>query len=78
MRTRKVIARHLHELTDILNDKGFQLQVRTQVSESKPYFINDILQHDAPSSNTHRYSFDIRRNMIFLLLLSVYIHKPQR
>lgn len=56
----KVIARHLHELTDMLNDKGFQLQVRTQVSESKPDFINDILQHDAPSSNTHRYSFDIK------------------
>jgi hypothetical protein len=56
----QLIAKNMHELIDVLNDKGYQLEASTQVSDSKPDFINDILQNDAPSSNTHRYSFDIR------------------
>ncbi|TAH68871.1 MAG: flagellar hook-length control protein FliK [Anaerolineaceae bacterium] len=56
----QIISKHLHELVDALNDKGYQLQARTQISDSKPDFIRDILQEDAPSSNPHRYTFDIR------------------
>lgn len=56
----EIIAKHLHELTATLNEKGYQLNVRTQVSDSKPDFITDILQQDAPSPNTRRYTFDIR------------------
>jgi|LSQX01.1.fsa_nt_gb hypothetical protein len=56
----QLIAKYLHELIDTLKDKGYQLQAKTQISDSKPDFIADILQDDAPSSNTHRYSFDIR------------------
>ncbi len=56
----QIISQHLNELISLLNDKGYQLQAKTQISDSKPDFINDILQQDAPSSITHRYSFDIR------------------
>ena len=56
----EIITKHLHELTDALNEKGYQLQARTLVSDSMPDFITDILQQDAPSRDTHRYTFDIR------------------
>ena len=55
-----IISKHLHELINALNEKGYLLQAKTQISDSKPDFINDILQDDAASSNTHRYTFDIR------------------
>ena len=56
----QLISMHLHELTDTLLDKGYQLQAKTQITDSKPDFIIDILQPDTPGPNTHRYSFDIR------------------
>ncbi len=56
----RIISKHLHELINNLSDKGYLLQAKTQISDSKPDFINDILQDDAPSPNTHRYTFDIR------------------
>ncbi len=56
----QIISEHLHELAQILSKKGYQLHAKTQISESKPDFITDILQSDAPSSSTHRYTFDIR------------------
>jgi hypothetical protein len=55
-----IISQNLHELVDSLRDKGYQLHAKTKVSESKPDFIADILQHNTSASNTHRYSFDIR------------------
>lgn len=55
-----IISMHLHELINSLNDKGFLFNAKTQISNNKPDFINDILQQDVPNSNTHRYSFDIR------------------
>ncbi len=56
----QIVSMHLHELINIVNDKGYQLQAKTQISDSRPDFINNILQEDAPGLNTHRYSFDIR------------------
>ena len=54
------IAQHLHELVDSLHEKGYQLQAKTKISDSKPDFIADILQQNTPNITTHRYSFDIR------------------
>ncbi|NLP16710.1 MAG: flagellar hook-length control protein FliK [Clostridiales bacterium] len=55
-----IIAQHLHELVDSLHEKGYQLQAKTKISDSKPDFIADILQQNTPNITTHRYSFDIR------------------
>jgi hypothetical protein len=55
-----IISKHLHELIQTLSDKGYQLQAKTKITDSKPDFIIDILQQDAPNTDTHRYSFDIR------------------
>lgn len=56
----QIIAQHLYELIDSLSIKGFKLQAKTQISDSKPDFITDILQQDTPAAKAHRYSFDIR------------------
>ena len=56
----QIISKHLNELIDALNSKGYQLQVKTQISDSKPDFITDILQQDVSDPNMHRYTFDIR------------------
>lgn len=55
-----IVAMHLNELTTTLSDKGYQFQAKTKISDNKPDFINDILQQNTPTSDTHRYSFDIR------------------
>lgn len=56
----QLMSRHLHELTDILQKKGYQFQVSTKVSSNKPDFITDILQGDTLDRTVSRYSFDIR------------------
>lgn len=56
----KIVSGHLQELAKTLQDKGYQFQAKTKVSESKPDFITDILQKDASHKTISRYSFDIR------------------
>lgn len=55
-----IISEHLHELIDILSKKGYILQAKTQISESKPDFITDILEQDVSDQSVYRHSFDIR------------------
>lgn len=55
-----IISEYLHELIDALSKKGYNLQVKTQVSESKPDFITDILEQDITDQSVYRHSFDIR------------------
>ena len=56
----QLISVYLHELVDTLQNKGFQFQAKTKVSDSKPDFITDILQKDHTAKNISTYSFDIR------------------
>lgn len=55
-----LISAHLHELSDALQNKGYQFQVRTKISDSKPDFITDILHKDISGKIISTYSFDIR------------------
>lgn len=57
----QLISGHIHMLVDALNNKGYQLQVKTHVSESKPDYINDLLNQGSNlSKSISRFSFDIR------------------
>ncbi|NLK99442.1 MAG: hypothetical protein GX271_02140 [Clostridiales bacterium] len=56
----QLISKYLHELTKLLSDKGYQFQAKTQISDNKTDFINNILEQDTPSAGISRYSFDIR------------------
>lgn len=56
----QLISAHLNELTGILQNKGYQFQALTKVSESKPDYITDILKKDVIGKTLSRYTFDIR------------------
>lgn len=56
----QIISSHLHELINILSNKGYKFQAKTKISTGKPDFIKDILEQDLPNQSTYRYSFDIR------------------
>ena len=58
--SQELISQHLNELQDKILQKGYQLLVKTKVSDKKPDFITDILQDDTLNQGLYRYSFDIR------------------
>lgn len=56
----QLIEEHLPSLSQALSQKGFHLQSRVELGESRPDFIRDILEKDSTDDRVVRYSFDVR------------------
>ncbi|MDF2538573.1 MAG: hypothetical protein K0S76_1594 [Herbinix sp.] len=56
----QLIAKHLQELTETLEKKGYSFHAKIEPTYVKPDFSKDFIEQNNPDSNVMRYSFDIR------------------
>ncbi len=56
----QMIKDGLPDLVHALSQKGYRLQARVELGESRPDFIRDILDKDRAEEGIQRYSFDVR------------------
>ncbi|MEG0805439.1 MAG: flagellar hook-length control protein FliK [Lachnospiraceae bacterium] len=55
-----LIEDHIEELSQRLQEKGYEVTLKVENKEKKVDFVNDFLNMEKPVGKVHRYSFDVR------------------